>query len=93
MSTIARDILNRINNVDTPPRPPIPLDNLCQDCNRNEQRYIKKNRYLCKYCWDRDEDLRWACLTDAELDTLREANRVSASKTTRSIVNIGNVMS
>lgn len=49
-------------------RPPLPADGLCVDCKKNTHRYIKKNRYLCRYCWDRDAAPHLTHLTDEELD-------------------------
>jgi len=49
-------------------RPPLPEDGLCMDCKKNTHKYVKKNRYLCRYCWDRDAAPHLAHLTDEELD-------------------------
>jgi hypothetical protein len=49
-------------------RPPLPEDGLCVDCKKNLHKYVKKNRYLCRYCWDRDEVPSLAHLTDEQLD-------------------------
>lgn len=51
-------------------RPDPPVDGLCMDCKKNKQRYIRKNRYLCKHCCNRDENPSLANLTDEQLDEM-----------------------
>jgi hypothetical protein len=52
----------------TTTRPAPPADGLCVDCKKNSHKYIKKNRYMCRYCWDRDAAPHLAHLTDEQLD-------------------------
>ena len=75
-------------------RPPIPDDNLCENCKKNIQQYIKKNRYLCRYCWDRDEYSYLANLTDQELDTLKTENlkKIYEDNKSTNIVNTKSLM-
>jgi hypothetical protein len=61
-------------------RPPQPETGTCEDCNKNNFRYIKKNRYLCRYCWDRDEYPQLITKTDEELDLLRQENLAKDNK-------------
>lgn len=65
--TFSTEIMTVVQN-----RPPAPSDGLCVDCKKNEHKYIKKHKYVCRYCWDRDEYPELISLTDAELDQRRE---------------------
>lgn len=75
-------------------RPAAPEDGLCVDCKKNAHKYIKKNRYLCLYCWDRDAAPSLSHLTDAELDAhaLELKNSVERAKVKAQLINTNSAL-
>ena len=73
-------------------RPQAPADGLCEDCHKNNHKYIRNDNFLCLYCWERREHLEYKDLTDEELENKRqESIKKLSSKKNRGIINTSNI--
>lgn len=73
-------------------RPAPPQNGLCVDCEKNAHKYIKKNRYLCRYCWDRDATPHLAHLSDVELDEYAAELKRSTERAKAQLINASSVV-
>jgi hypothetical protein len=78
------DHLSRIKNKT---RLPSPDDGLCETCKKVEYKYYKKEKHVCKNCWDRDQYPNLSHMTDEELNQYRLENLKKVDDAKSSIVN------
>ena len=72
--------------------PMAPPDNKCELCHNHNHKYLKNDKYVCNYCWDRMEHIEYEDKTDKELDEIRAEglNRLQKHRG-RGIINAVNI--
>lgn len=75
------------------PRPAPPTNNLCEGCYKNILKYIRKNVYVCKYCWDRAQYESLRELTDEQLDEMYRSTlaKLQEKNSRRGFLNAGSM--